>query len=105
MPWQYRLVRTKYYNNEGFSIHMVYVDREGNIKSWIREPATVQGSSLEEITEELNNYRETLNKRIIGYGELTWRRLHKGYTNFNVGILYSTSQFVGGKEVESERAV
>lgn len=54
-----------------YAIHAVYYADDGSISNWSAEPMSLNGASLEELSEELERFRRALSVPVLDYETAT----------------------------------
>jgi len=65
MNWNYRILKTKDGEDDWYQIHEVYYDKDGKIKGWTENGATVAGNTLVELRDSLEMMLKSLDKEIL----------------------------------------
>ena len=65
MNWNYRILKTKDGEDDWYQIHEVYYDKDGKIKGWTENGATVAGNTLVELRDSLGMMLKSLDKEIL----------------------------------------
>jgi len=74
MTWNYRVIKKVYkgtdYEEDSYSIHEVYYNKDGSISSWSIDPISIHGTTPEELKDDYEKYGEAFNKPILNWDEL-----------------------------------
>ena len=60
--WNHRVVKTKDGEDDWYSIHEVFYDKDGNVNGITKEPISVGGNTIEELKWTLTKMLESLDK-------------------------------------------
>ena len=68
MNWNYRIV----FKDEGYAIHEVYYDTEGEPTTCTVQAISPYGDTLRELIEDMEHYMEAIGRSVLKYDEIEW---------------------------------
>ena len=69
MSWNYRLLKMKDGEDDFYQIHEVYYDKQGKVKGYTKNGATVAGNDIADVKSVLMKMLSCLEKDVIKYEE------------------------------------
>lgn len=70
MTWGYRVARrTSFSGGEYFAVHEVYYDERGAIHRWTSVPVPVDGDTVEECRQVLDQMRAAFDRPILDFSD------------------------------------
>ena len=69
MSWNHRLMKMKDGEDDFYQIHEVHYDKDGEVKGYTKNGATVGGNNIEEVKWVLREMLAALDKPVLDYEE------------------------------------
>jgi hypothetical protein len=67
MGWNHRVMKHKDREDDFFTIHEVYYDKEGKVYGYTTKGSSAGGNSLQELREDLERMLKSLDKEVLIY--------------------------------------
>ena len=67
MGWNHRVMKHKDGEDDFFTIHEVYYDKEGKVDGYTTKGSSAGGNSLQELRENLERMLRSLDKEVLIY--------------------------------------
>jgi hypothetical protein len=73
MGWNHRVMKHKDGEDDFFTIHEVYYNKEGKVDGYTKKGTSAGGNSLQELREDLERMLKSLDKEVLIYeSEIEW---------------------------------